>query len=166
MSEITMKRPYGDDPAVAARAVADANRYMTLSTADADGLPWASPVWFAAADELSELLWVSEPGARHSRNIAARPQVGVVIFDSQAEVGAAQALYASAFAEELEGDAIERGIALFAARSEEQGLRAWSTADVRAPARHRLYRATLRECFVLEALVDRRVAVPGIGTGG
>jgi nitroimidazol reductase NimA-like FMN-containing flavoprotein (pyridoxamine 5'-phosphate oxidase superfamily) len=165
MSKITMQRPYGDDPAVAARAVADANRYMTLSTADADGVPWASPVWFAAADDLSELVWVSEPGARHSRNIAARAQVSLVIFDSQAEVGAAQALYASALAEELAGDALERGIALFAARSREQGLPAWSAADVRAPARHRLYRATLRECFVLGVL-DRRVAVPGIGSGG
>jgi pyridoxine/pyridoxamine 5'-phosphate oxidase len=165
MSEITMQRPYGDDPAVAARAVADANRYMTLSTADADGVPWASQVWFAAADDVSELVWVSEPGARHSRNIAARPQVSLVIFDSQAEVGAAQALYASALAEELAGDALARGIALFATRSEEQGLPAWSPADVRAPARHRLYRATLRECFVLGAL-DRRVAVPGIASGG
>ena len=28
----------------AARGIIDANRYMTLATADAEGEPWASPV--------------------------------------------------------------------------------------------------------------------------
>src|SRR5215210_390033 len=141
MTEIEMTRPFGDDPAGAARAVVATNRYMTLGTADAEGTPWVSPVWFAAADDLSELLWVSEPQARHSRNIAARPEVSLVVFDSQAPVGGAQALYASAVAEEPAGAALERGIALFARRSEEQGLPGWTLDDVRAPARHRLYRA-------------------------
>jgi hypothetical protein len=31
-----------------ARAILDANRYMTLGTADAAGHPWVSPVFFAA----------------------------------------------------------------------------------------------------------------------
>ena len=31
----------------AARAIVDANSYMTLATVDTDGAPWASPVWFA-----------------------------------------------------------------------------------------------------------------------
>ena len=30
-----------------ARRIIDANSYMTLATADADGRPWATPVWFA-----------------------------------------------------------------------------------------------------------------------
>ncbi|HWM22686.1 MAG TPA: pyridoxamine 5'-phosphate oxidase family protein, partial [Ilumatobacteraceae bacterium] len=58
-----------------ARAILDANRYMTLATADESGVPWASPVWFASADYRA-FFWVSAPGARHSRNLAARPQVG------------------------------------------------------------------------------------------
>ena len=41
-------------------------RYMTLATVDADGRPWASPVWFAAPTP-SELFWVSSPDARHSQ---------------------------------------------------------------------------------------------------
>jgi hypothetical protein len=28
------------------RSVVDANRFMTLATADEHGTPWASPVWF------------------------------------------------------------------------------------------------------------------------
>ena len=35
----------------AARAIVEANRFMTLATADADGVPWASPVWFAPDGE-------------------------------------------------------------------------------------------------------------------
>ena len=52
--------------AAIARAIIDAGRYMTLATADADGLPWASPVWFAPAG-YREFFWVSDPEARHTR---------------------------------------------------------------------------------------------------
>ncbi len=31
-----------------ARSIIDFNRYMTLGTADENGLPWASPVWYCA----------------------------------------------------------------------------------------------------------------------
>jgi hypothetical protein len=34
-------------PGMDAKEIIDANRYMTLATADAQGTPWASPVWFA-----------------------------------------------------------------------------------------------------------------------
>ncbi len=33
-----------------ARDLIEANRYLTLATADADGRPWVSPVYFATAD--------------------------------------------------------------------------------------------------------------------
>ena len=33
---------------VAARNVIDANNYMVLATADADGRPWVSPVYFTS----------------------------------------------------------------------------------------------------------------------
>lgn len=69
------------DLGAVARSIIESNRFMTLGTADADGLPWASPVWYAPKDP-RELFWVSSPVARHSRNVAARPQVAIVIFDS------------------------------------------------------------------------------------
>jgi nitroimidazol reductase NimA-like FMN-containing flavoprotein (pyridoxamine 5'-phosphate oxidase superfamily) len=71
------------DPGAMARAVMDANRYITLGTADERGHPWVSPVWCARAKD-GELFWVSSAHARHSRNLAARPQVSIVVFDSQA----------------------------------------------------------------------------------
>ena len=30
-----------------ARRIVETNMYMTIATADADGRPWVSPVWFA-----------------------------------------------------------------------------------------------------------------------
>ena len=59
-----------DDRDAAARAIIDEIAFMTLATVDAQGAPWASPVWFAHAD-YSEFLWVSRPETRHSQNIAA-----------------------------------------------------------------------------------------------
>jgi pyridoxine/pyridoxamine 5'-phosphate oxidase len=138
-----------DDFAAAARTIIDSNRYMTLATADESGLPWASPVWFAEAG-YREFFWVSAPEARHSRNLAARPQVSIVIFDSSVPVGDAQAaVYMSAVAEQLTGGEVEEGLAIYNRRGEQQGLRAWTNADVGLHARHRLYRATASEQFVL-----------------
>jgi len=52
-----------------ARRIIDANRYLTLATADADGRPWATPVWFAP-EGYTDFIWVSRPSTRHSTNIA------------------------------------------------------------------------------------------------
>jgi nitroimidazol reductase NimA-like FMN-containing flavoprotein (pyridoxamine 5'-phosphate oxidase superfamily) len=142
------------DPAAGARAVIDANHYMTLGTADDSGHPWVTPVWFAPAD-YREFFWVSSPAARHSRNIAIRPEVSIVIFDSQVPVGSAAAVYMTAVAQELTGAAQERGLEVFARESEAQGLSVWGMANVTAPARHRLYRAAVTEQWVLDPHDER-----------
>jgi nitroimidazol reductase NimA-like FMN-containing flavoprotein (pyridoxamine 5'-phosphate oxidase superfamily) len=133
--------------------IIDANRFMTLATADANGVPWASPVWFARRTD--EFLWVSRPDARHSLNIAANPEIAFVIFNSQVRPGDGQAVYVSAVAEELAGDAIDDGIRVFSDASVADGLTEWTRADVTPPARHRLYRATVKEMSRL-AGGDRR----------
>lgn len=122
--------------------------YMTLATADESGRPWASPVWFAPRGD-DEFLWVSSPDAQHSRNIAARPEVAIVIFDSTVPVGAAEALYVEAVADELRADALGQAIATFSQRSVRSGAREWQAADVLAPSRFRLYRAAASAQFVL-----------------
>jgi nitroimidazol reductase NimA-like FMN-containing flavoprotein (pyridoxamine 5'-phosphate oxidase superfamily) len=137
------------------RAIVDGNSYMTLGTADADGLPWASPVWYAPAS-YREFFWVSRPGARHSRNIAVRPDVGIVIFDSTVPIGTGKAVYLAALAEQVTAaDEIERGMAVFSRRSLEQGGREWTPDDVGSTARVRLYRATASEQFVLSPEDER-----------
>jgi nitroimidazol reductase NimA-like FMN-containing flavoprotein (pyridoxamine 5'-phosphate oxidase superfamily) len=139
-----------------ARSIIDSNRYMTLATADESGLPWASPVWYAPA-RYREFFWVSSPQARHSRNLATRPHLAIVIFDSH-QPGGWHAVYMSAVAEELAGVDVDEGIEIFSRRSEAQEIRAWTQEDVRPPARHRLYRATASDHFVLDPH-DQRLPV-------
>jgi Pyridoxamine 5'-phosphate oxidase len=123
----------GRDPAALAREIIDANRYMTLATADGDGRPWASPVWYAHQG-YTDLYWVSRPEARHSRNLAVRPEVSIVIFDSTVPEGDGQAVYVEAVAEGLDGAEREQGIAVVSRRSEATGADRWDVADVTGPA--------------------------------
>jgi len=145
------------DASETARRLVEANRYMTLATADAGGRPWASPVWYAPVGD-GAFLWVSDPEARHSRNIARRPEVAIVVFDSTVPVGGAEALYCDAVAEQLAGPALEEGIAAFSRHSEAGGAKAWAPEDVSPPARLRLYRATVTSSSVLGP-GDRRLPV-------
>lgn len=135
-----------------------ANQYMVLATADDVGVPWATPVWFAT-DDARTLYWVSSPETRHSRNISARPQVGIAIFDSTQVPGTGKGVYLSAVAAPVPPDELDAGIAIFTAAGLAVGLSAWSVDDVRPPVKHRLYRATAVERFVLDDH-DERVAVP------
>jgi Pyridoxamine 5'-phosphate oxidase len=146
-----------EDPAGIARAIVDANNYMTLATADADGLPWASPVWFAPSG-YREFLWISRPGARHSRNLAVRPELAIVIFDSQLPISTGQALYMAAVAGLVPDEGIDEGMATFSRKSVAVGGHVWTGADVRPPAELRLYRAVASEHFVLTPS-DQRVPV-------
>ena len=134
-----------------------ANSYMTLATADADGVPWVSPVWFAY--DADELFWVSYPHRRHSRNIAERPQIAIVVFDSTVKAGEAQAVYMEATAALLEGDDRRPGIEVFTRRSEAHGIGAFSLADVEAEGGLRLYRARVIERWVLGER-DNRIPAP------
>jgi uncharacterized protein YhbP (UPF0306 family) len=104
-----------DDLTTLARALIDGGRFATLGTADEGGRPWVSPVWYAP-DGPRDLLWVSTPDRRHSRNVAVRPETGLVIFDTAAAVGAVQAFYATARAEQLTGDERDRAVQVFSAR--------------------------------------------------
>lgn len=151
-----------------ARQVIDANRYLVLATAGQHGVPWVSPVWYAHAG-YREFWWVSDPQARHSRNIVVQPQVSIVIFDSSVPPSAAPAVYLSGAASVVIGPGLEKSIEIYSRRSQEQGLPEWTPADVRAPARPRLYRAVAAEQFVLKPGGDARILVHAeslAGNGG
>ncbi len=147
-----------DDPSEVFEAVVRANQYMVLATADGSGVPWASPVWFATVDSW-EFFWVSSPNARHSQNLAVRPELAITIFDSRQAPGAGQGVYISALAMRVAEDELDDGMAIFSAASQRAGMRPWGRVDVVPPARHRLYRATAVERFVLSPR-DERLAVP------
>jgi hypothetical protein len=131
------------------------NRYMVLATADRTGRPWASPVWFAPDGE-DGFLWISRADARHSRNIAERPEVAIVIFDSSKPPAERQALYVEAAAEEAGPD--PGLVATYSGHSISQGLGELTVAEVSPPAgAFRLYRAAAAEMWMLEDDRDRRI---------
>jgi hypothetical protein len=145
------------DPTGLANELVDANVYMTLATTDADGVPWASPVWFAARG-LDQFVWASKPGARHSLNIAANQRISLVIFDSTKAEGEGSALYVSATAALVDDTDFEDALAVYNARSVTRGLAQWDASRLQQGSRHRLYRADALELFVLDER-DERVMV-------
>lgn len=133
--------------AATARAVIDSNSYLTLGTTGGDGLPWVSPVYYAATG-YTEFYWASSPRAAHSRNLARHPQVSMVVFDSRAAPGKGQAVYMTALAVELAGADIDRGIGIYP-RPAERGEHALTAGELRPPAAYRLYRATVSQHWIL-----------------
>jgi nitroimidazol reductase NimA-like FMN-containing flavoprotein (pyridoxamine 5'-phosphate oxidase superfamily) len=145
------------DLAEQARGIIDANRYLTLATADGDGRPWATPVWYAH-EGYTDFLWLSRPEARHSRNLVRRPEIAIAIFDSTVPPGFGQAVYVEAVADEVTEAERERAVATYSRRSEADGAGQFHGADVIAPAPFRLYRARAQQHFVLGPH-DQRILV-------
>ncbi|HEX2130682.1 MAG TPA: pyridoxamine 5'-phosphate oxidase family protein [Actinophytocola sp.] len=90
----------------------DADPYVILNTANADGTSWTSPVYVATAD-YAEIFWASGPDSRHSRNLAVRSQPSMVIFESTVPTCHDRAVYRSGTAAELTGRDLDRGIEIF-----------------------------------------------------
>src|SRR5713101_4944618 len=120
---------------------------MTLATADGEGQPWASPVFYAAAN-YTEFYWISAPEATHSQNLARRPQLSIVIFDSGVPAGTGQAVYMSATAEQVAAHDLGPGLAVYPGPAE-PGSDPVTPEQVQAPAPYRLYRATVSGHSVL-----------------
>ena len=139
--------------------IVESNQYMTLATADADGLPWASPVWYASS-EGAEFVWVSDPAARHSRNLAVRPRLAIAIFDSHQAPGTGRGIYIAAHAELVADEHLDRAIKIFSDKSVANGDEPWTRSDILPPSRLRLYRAVADERFILSTGKDVRIRVP------
>jgi hypothetical protein len=110
------------------------------------GAGGVTPVYFSP-DGYVDMYWISSPEAQHSRNLAVRPEVGIVVFDSQVAVGAAEAVYMRAHAQEVPEPTDEACAVAFRPRFE--GVQAFTPHELRAPAALRLYRATAAEHSVL-----------------
>lgn len=147
--------PAGD---AIARGIIDGNVYMTIGSADPDGDPWVSPVYFAA-DGYTDFYWMSSPEATHSRNIAARPRVSIVVFDSRVPPGTGQAVYMSALATQVPDAEIEPALRVYPGPPE-RGARSIDPAEVRPPGPYRLYRAVASRHWILAAQgPDHRIPV-------
>lgn len=122
-----------------ARRVIDTNRYLTLGTTEPDHRPRLSPVYFTHVD-YRDFYWVSSPTAHHSTNIAARPEIALVIFDSTAPIGHGRAVYIDAQASAVADDELPRRCEEAFARADPDARR-FKPGELRGDAVLRLYRA-------------------------
>ena len=160
-----------DDLAAHARAIIEANLYLTVGTTDPEGRPWTTPVYFAPAGE-RDFYWMSATDARHSRHLVERPQVSMVIFDSTVPPYHGRAVYAVGEARELSGGALDRALEVYP-RPDGQDATPVMRAEVTAPAPYRIYQATVSDMWVLCPREPRQpcrsMAWPrttGLGAGG
>jgi nitroimidazol reductase NimA-like FMN-containing flavoprotein (pyridoxamine 5'-phosphate oxidase superfamily) len=136
-----------DDLLAHAQALLDTNCYVTIGTADADGHPWTTPVYFASTQGW-RFYWISETDARHSRNLAERPEVSLVVFDSTVAPYHGRAVYALGVAHELTDDEVDEGLEAYPGLSR-RGVPPMTRDDVTGSSAYRLYRATAAEVWVL-----------------
>lgn len=129
-----------DDLGARARHVMDTNRYLTLGTTEPDHQPRLSPVYFTHVD-YRDFYWLSSPAARHSLNVAARPAIAIVIFDSSAPIGQGQAVYLSAHASPIPDDELPQRCAELVARVEPAAQRYFTPEALSGDTPLRLYRA-------------------------
>jgi hypothetical protein len=131
------------------RKVVDDNVYMVLGTADRVGRPWVSPVFYAA-DAYRDFYWISSPEVAHSRNLAARPEVSIVVFDSRAPVGTggARAVYMAATATEVVAGDVDRALAVYPGAAERGGRELGGT-NLRPPEPYRIYCASVTDYSVV-----------------
>jgi pyridoxamine 5'-phosphate oxidase-like protein len=130
-----------------ARQLLDANAYLTLGTVDADGRPWVSPVYMVA-EGLRRFFWVSSIDARHSLNVAQRPSVSLVVFDSSVPAYHGRALYAVGEAHEVSGDELDHALEVYPGPGS-RGATPVTRADVTPDSPYRLYLATASDVWVL-----------------
>jgi hypothetical protein len=143
-----------------AKEVVDTNLYMTLGTADETGAPWVSPVYYVASPTYREFYWASKTDTAHSHNLAARPGLSIVIFDSRVRVYQGRAVFLKAVGEELAGAGLTAGIDVYNSPAAARGVSPLDREDVEGAALYRLYRATVSEHYTLDpAGHDLRVPV-------
>ncbi len=99
-SNLNYKMPENQNLVTRAKEIIAKIIYITIATASKDGSPWNSPV-YAAYDERYNFFWTSSPEARHSKNIAANPNVAIVIYDTNDPEGTGEGVYIEAQASEL-----------------------------------------------------------------
>jgi hypothetical protein len=123
-----------------------ANLYLVLGTADEDGQPWVSPVFFARLGP-NRLCWVSSPDARHSRNIARRNTVALTVFDSAVAVGRAEAAYFDAHAAPATPNEVDAALQSLNARLPSD--KALNPDDLQPRGPLVVYRADLEHSYIL-----------------
>jgi uncharacterized protein YhbP (UPF0306 family) len=95
-----------------ARELLNTSKLCAVATVSPGGGPHVNTAYFAYTHEL-EIVWISEPGARHSRNLRSNKTAGIAVFDSHQRWGGP-----------------DRGIQLFGSATQATGARAVAAQKV------------------------------------
>ena len=102
-----------DDLPEIGRKLIDTTLFMTLGTADErPARPGCRPCT-SRRTATPSFYWVSVPDVTHSVNIASRPQVSIVVYDSQQRPGSGLAVYMSATAAQVAAEDLDRSLHLY-----------------------------------------------------
>ena len=111
------KRPVA--PARLARtagSLLDASPLCAIASVDGRGGAHVNTAYFAWSPDF-EVVWLSEPRARHSRNVRANASVAIAVYDSRQSWGRPdRGIQLFGSARELTGKAVGEGEALYGAR--------------------------------------------------
>jgi uncharacterized protein YhbP (UPF0306 family) len=69
-----------------ARRLLDSSTLCAISTVAPRGRAHVNTAYFAFSPEF-EVIWMSEPGAQHSRNLGANPSAAIAVYDSTQQWG-------------------------------------------------------------------------------
>lgn len=116
------------------------------ATANTNGTPWASPVWFAHVGH-RDFVWVSKLHREHTKHVTDRPEVSLVIFDSTQTPGDVEAVHATGRAERTDDPA---HLDAFSARGTSQGLSGWTRDRVSGDSEFRLFHVIAGRLWVLD----------------
>ena len=114
--ELSRRRVAASRMAALAAELLDASPLCAIATVGPGSRAHVNTAYFAWSPEF-DIVWMSEPNARHSRNLRANTTVAIAVFDSDQTWGEADRgiqLFGSAV--EAEGRAVKRAEALYASR--------------------------------------------------
>jgi nitroimidazol reductase NimA-like FMN-containing flavoprotein (pyridoxamine 5'-phosphate oxidase superfamily) len=135
------------------------NSLLGLATADTDGRPWVSPVFYSLDDDY-QLYWVSDVDAQHSANVRRRPGVTIVIHD--VVDGQTDAVYIEADAVELNDEAaVREGMDVMARRDQLPKWKIDALGEGTRDGPWRIYRATRKSTWVRDEGVKHGKAIVG-----
>jgi uncharacterized protein YhbP (UPF0306 family) len=69
-----------------ARRLLDSSTLCAISTVTPRGRAHVNTAYFAFSPEF-EVIWMSDPGAQHSRNLGANPSAAIAVYDSSQQWG-------------------------------------------------------------------------------
>ena len=92
------------------------NRFCTLATCSADGMPWASPLLYNYDQNLT-VYWSSAIAALHSDNLLQNNRCSITVYDSAALPGTVNGLYLTGIADVIDDDRAEVALECLFARS-------------------------------------------------